>query len=114
LKALSLGLADHIHELANFEHRESNVGALGRRFTPDKAKLANEFFGGRRGLCEMAGLRLADALGLLILKADLYRAVAILFRVFDLKDAIPGGFDDRGGCEAPFLIVEAGHAEFLA
>ena len=88
LKALALGLADHIHKLADFEHRESDVGALGRRFTPGKAKLANEFFGGRSGLCEMTGLRLADTLGLLISKADLYRTVAILIRVFDLKDAI--------------------------
>ena len=62
----------------------------------------------------MAGLRLADALGLLISKADLYCAVAILIRVFDLKDAISAGFDDRGGGEAPLLIVKAGHAEFLA
>ena len=91
MKALALRLADDIHELANLEHSDSDVGVLGSRFTLGKAELANEFFGRRGGLCEMASLRLADALRLLIPKADLDRAVAILVRALDLKNAIAAG-----------------------
>ena len=62
----------------------------------------------------MACLRLAYALSLLIAKADLNGIVAVLFGGLDLEDTIAARFDDSRVGDAPLLIVETGHPEFLA
>jgi len=114
LEAFALGLSDHVDILAGLEDRDIQVCGLRSRFTVSESKLANESLGRRRRFGEVPGLGFSDALGLLVVESDLDRSVAVLVFRFGLENAIPAGFDNRGGCAATLFVIDAGHTDFFS
>ena len=110
LETFALGLSDDVDELADGKGADRDFGS---GFGLAIAELADEALRGGRGFGEVAGLRFVHPRGLLLVKPDLHRDVAIGFAGFDLQDFVSCSGNDRDRRGHTFVVVDAGHAEFF-